>query len=269
MPSLESSSTVWRRISVHHLFLIPFIQFTGRAQHLASLAISHSNHHPPLPTSTSHQPRQSNPPSTPTRSQKVRASQAASRIDHHSAPPTPTSHQPHRSIPPSQKVRVSQAASRSNHHSPLPTPTSHQPHRSIPPSTQTRSQKVQHLASPEMARCSGLQSSTPATDSYGCRQTVTRESSSDIPSKPEPTLVWISSDEETGYPDDSEDSEDVGDNHWAPVSAAEVSSDEDEPLPGPGAKQARKPMWYTMAGMAPAGFTLNGVDPMAQLVLSN
>ncbi|KAJ3934379.1 MAG: hypothetical protein NXY57DRAFT_1110202 [Lentinula lateritia] len=137
---------------------------------------------------------------------------------------------------------------------PDPFPESpHQPHRSIPPSTQTRSQKVQHLASPEMARCSGLQSSTPATDSYGCRRTVTRESGSDIPSKPEPTLVWISSDEETGYPDDSEDSEDVGDDHWAPVSAAEVSSDEDEPLPGPGGitvaeVKARRAQKFSKAG---------------------
>ncbi|KAJ3914813.1 hypothetical protein F5877DRAFT_70395 [Lentinula edodes] len=121
-----------------------------------------------------------------------------------------------------------------------------EPHQSSPPSTQTYSKKV-----PEIAH-SSPHSPTPVSNSHRYRQSVPQDSGPSIPSN----LVWISSDEEAGYPEDSEDSEnseDLGDDRWVPMSAMEVSSDEDEPLPGPGGVgvaeiKARRAQKFSKAG---------------------
>ncbi|GAW01709.1 hypothetical protein LENED_003319 [Lentinula edodes] len=197
-------------------------------------------------------------PSTPTRSQRVHhvvslATSTSRSSDHHPPPPSPTSHQPRKSSTPltptgPQKVRhlTSLSISHRDHRPPLPTSTSHQPHQSSPPSTQTYSKKV-----PEIAH-SSPHSPTPVSNSHRYRQSVPQDSGSSIPSN----LVWISSDEEAGYPEDSEDSEnseDLGDDRWVPMSAMEVSSDEDEPLPGPGGVgvaeiKARRAQKFSKAG---------------------
>ncbi|KAJ3850244.1 hypothetical protein EV368DRAFT_66770 [Lentinula lateritia] len=96
-------------------------------------------------------------------------------------------------------------------------------HQSSPPSTQTYSKKV-----PEIAH-SSLHSPTPVSNRHRYHQSVPQDSGSSIPSN----HVWNSLDEEAGYPEDSENSEDLGNDRWVPVSAMEVSSDEDKPLPGP------------------------------------
>ncbi|KAJ3925198.1 MAG: hypothetical protein NXY57DRAFT_968200 [Lentinula lateritia] len=157
-------------------------------------------------------------PSTPTRSQRVHhvvslATSTSRSSDHHPPPPSPTSHQPRKSSTPltptgPQKVQhlTSLSISHRDHRPPLPTSTSHQPYQSSPPSTQTYSKKV-----PEIAH-SSPHSPTPVSNSHRYRQSVPQDSGSSIPSN----LVWISSDEEAGYP---EDSEDLGDDRWVPVSA--------------------------------------------------
>ncbi|KAJ3925385.1 MAG: hypothetical protein NXY57DRAFT_967917, partial [Lentinula lateritia] len=204
-----------------------------KIQHLASAETSRIGCCSPLPTSTS----QHNPPSTMTRSQKVQhpASPATYTGSHRSPPATSTSPQPRQYSSPlthSQKVQLpAPVTPLGGSRSPLPTSTSHQ-RRQHPSPIPTQSGKVQPLALPETSH-GGLHSPIPALTSSQHHQSALQQPKSANLPKQEPTLVWISSDEDVDFPDDSEDSKDSRD-EWAPVSAAEVSSDEEEPLPGPG-----------------------------------
>ncbi|GAW08040.1 hypothetical protein LENED_010074 [Lentinula edodes] len=172
-----------------------------KIQHLASAATSRIGRCSPLPTSTS----QHNPPSTTTQSQKVRhpASPATYTGSHRSPPATSTSPQLRQYISPlihSQKVQLPVPVTPlGSSRSPLPTYTSHQP-RQHPSPIPTQPGKVRPLA---------------------FQSALQQPKSADLP-KQEPTLVWISSDEDVDFPDDSDDSKDSRD-EWVPVSAAEVS----------------------------------------------
>ncbi|KAJ4494399.1 hypothetical protein C8R41DRAFT_919063 [Lentinula lateritia] len=98
-----------------------------------------------------------------------------------------------------------------------------------PPSTPTCSWKVKHIPSLKNLYA------TPRSPLPAMSNTRSAERVIASPSKQNISLVWISLEDEANCPDDSEDSDtdDSGDG-WIPQSAADVSSDEDEPLPGLG-----------------------------------